>query len=106
MKLAPWIESCKDRLYHWCPACETLHVIPEKGWTRTGTDDRPTFTPSFGQTTRRGYCHYNITDGQLFFHVDSYHSVRGNVALPDIPPAALRRLNGADYVTSEEVFKR
>lgn len=105
-KLAPWSDAPRGALYHWCPACEQLHVIPVEGWTQSGTDERPTFMPSFGQTTKRGRCHYNITNGTLFFHGDCYHTMRGTVELPDIPPSALGHLNDTDGVTSEAVFER
>lgn len=104
MKLAPWVAGSSRTLYHWCPACEELHVIPPDGWTRSGTDERPTFAPSFGQHTRRGYCHYLITDGQLIFQGDCYHSVRGAVPMPDIPEAKMVRLNGS--VITEAVVRK
>lgn len=106
MKIAPWTAEFGGDLYHWCPACEELHVIPVKRWTRSGTDERPTFSPSFGQHLKRGYCHYNITDGQLFFHADSYHALRGAVPMPEIPETALEEIDGHVGVTTDAVFKR
>jgi hypothetical protein len=82
MKLATWLEGA---IYHWCPACLDLHPIPHNGWQRKGTDDAPTFTPSFGQNTSRGRCHYIITAGNLIFQNDCFHDVRGTVPMPDVP---------------------
>lgn len=105
-KIAPWVSAPEAWLYHWCPACEALHVIPATGWTRSGPDDAPTYSPSFGQNTKRGYCHYNITNGRLMFHGDSYHTMRGDVDMPDIPIEALERLNGIVGVKTSAVFER
>ena len=106
-KFASWAAGGDDTLYHYCPACECLHVIPPKRWTRTGPAERTTYRPSFLQYTKRGNCHYFITDGALFFHNDCWHSMRGQHELPDIPYPLLERLaDGTPHVTTDGVFKR
>lgn len=108
LKFAQWASAPDATLYHWCPACEELHVIPAEGWTRH--DGQPeqedvTYTPSFGQHTKRGYCHYNITRGKLIFHGDSYHSMRGEVELPDIPIEVLERKGMTVGVKTDAIFR-
>lgn len=66
--------------WHKCPACEREHPLPDKGWELSGTRDKPTFTPSFRQiAVHEGKdCHYNITDGQIVWHADSWHGRKGS----------------------------
>lgn len=110
MKLAYWeAEDRFDVLYHYCPACEKLHIIPTKrGWVRTGPDDSPTYTPSFmqdgGDPERR--CHYIITNGKINFCGDSWHKRTDSIDMPEIPPEWMTKLHGEDRVTTDAVFKR
>lgn len=85
-----------------CPGCNDRHVIPTKphprGWDFSGTEDRPTFSPSIlvhphgylkddgtvGQTPR---CHSFVRDGRIQFLSDSTHTLAGQtVDLPEIEP--------------------
>lgn len=104
MKLIKWPQNVHEgqgqNTYHWCPGCERLHVLPD-GWTRTGPDEAPTYTPSFLQHSVRGQgnnCHYFITAGVIRYQADSWHTLRGDVPMPDIPGHVVARL-------TEEVFK-
>lgn len=103
MKLICWAPGGADTLYHWCPGCEHLHVIPPKGWTRTGPDESPTYTPSFLQYDAGGNgnnCHYIITVGVLNFCGDCFHSLRNTaVPMPEIPQRVVDKL-------TDEVFRR
>lgn len=91
-----------DRWFHWCPACEQRHALPDRGWTFNGDEHRPSFSPSFkhtfvhwtGGTDDRGLglgerqervCHYIVTDGLMQFCVDSWHKRSDIVAMPPIP---------------------
>lgn len=83
---------------HKCPGCEETHYIPTDAplpnnakWEFNGSQESPTFTPSvritweWGEEHEHNCCHYNITNGQIIFHDDSTHSLKGQtVALPDI----------------------
>lgn len=95
---------------HYCPGCKSEHVIPVESpgyseqvkWQFDGNEELPTFTPSVRLYTTRGkwegekwirgveehtICHYNITAGQIIFHGDSEHELKGTtVPLPDLPP--------------------
>lgn len=86
MKLVKWPEdtSRHQHTYHWCPACEELHPLPDR-WTREGPDDAPTYRPSFVQHLKRGDCHYVITDGRMQYIGDSWHKRDDTIAMPDIP---------------------
>lgn len=105
MKLIAWEAGGSDTLYHWCPACERLHVIPPKRWIRTGPDESPTYEPSFLQysvrklpNNARGNCHYFIQCGEIVFQPDSWHKRNDTVPMPDIPQAV------ADKLT-DEIFR-
>ena len=96
----------QGRYFHWCPACEEMHPLPD-GWTFNGDVDRPSFSPSFkhggfctvnveGRWTGEwhlgadgkpldGTCHYIITDGLIQFCPDSWHRRSDIVAMPAIP---------------------
>jgi hypothetical protein len=77
-----------------CPACKTNHLVPvvigapQPGamWGWDGNEEKPTVTPSLrvfaldGQTTA---CHCNVTNGQIVYHGDSGHSLKG--ATIDLP---------------------
>jgi len=88
----------------WCPACKTLHVFDER-WNFDGKFEAPTFTPSLvtrtghyvqgmklqpdgkcgfcerarvrGRPSICGICHLNVTAGQIIYHNDCTHSMRG-----------------------------
>lgn len=83
---------------HWCPACETSHMIAvekpfENGarWTFSGDENVPTFHPSVrvGYTPKlgsKGCCHYFIKGGRIEFCSDCTHEYAGRtVDLPDFP---------------------
>lgn len=80
---------------HWCPGCNEKHYInTDEGsgpkWSFNGNWDTPTFTPSvsisWGDQPGARRCHYNITDGQVIFHGDCTHELKGmTVPLPDLP---------------------
>jgi hypothetical protein len=92
-----------DRYFHWCPACESMHPLPDKGWEFNGDLDNPTFSPSFKQgfvrwsggvdpVTGLGLgeadmvvCHYFITNGGIQFCPDSWHKRSDIVGMPPIP---------------------
>ena len=81
------IEGYPGAFSHYCPGCDMRHVLPP-GWTFNGNLERPTFVPSFRHQwggEGKKCCHYNLTDGQLFFHADSTHKLAGQtVELPDV----------------------
>jgi hypothetical protein len=96
----------EGRYFHWCPACEEMHQLPDR-WTFDGNVDRPTFTPSFKHGGKRvvveqgrwtgewhrgpdgkpldGNCHYIITAGMIHFCSDSWHGRSDVVPMPEIP---------------------
>lgn len=96
----------QGRYFHWCPACEEMHQLPD-GWTFNGNLDKPTFSPSFKHSGKRtvvvdgrwtgewhrdadgkpldGTCHYIITDGRIHFCSDSWHGRSDVVDMPAIP---------------------
>src|SRR4051812_10078136 len=87
-----------DRHFHWCPACEELHPLPDS-WHFDGNVDAPTFTPNFrhpgmktvvvsgkwtGEWERDAsgdliprVCHDTLTAGRLRFWEDSTHGLAG-----------------------------
>lgn len=59
-------------------------------WTFNGDLRRPTFHPSvrisWGREPGSKCCHYNITDGTIFYHGDTTHKLSGQtLALEPIP---------------------
>lgn len=75
--------------WFWCPGCEQAHAYTVPRWTRTGTDDEPTFTPSllcgYGPNDPRR-CHLYLRDGVLDFLGDCTHDLKGQkVPLPEPP---------------------
>lgn len=81
--------------FHWCPACEEIHCLPD-GWTFNKNTDAPTFSPSFRQSgvenlPEGASCHYNVTNGMLCFHPDSFRLADQTVPMPDIPEGAAER---------------
>ncbi len=95
--------------YAWyCPACDEVHPLPDRGWTFNGNVDQPTFSPSFKHTgkkivTKNGEwtgewerdeqgnpinwcCHYVVTAGQVAYQGDCTHSMAGQtIPMPDLP---------------------
>jgi hypothetical protein len=75
-----------------CPGCNHYHIFYVKGnlcWNFNGNLESPTFEPSLLNTwTIQGEskcCHLNLTNGVLYFHGDSYHSMAGKTfPLPTI----------------------
>jgi len=74
----------------WCPACGCGHGVwttaknDQSVWIMSGTEERPTFTPSllitYGEShpaDRPAVCHLNLTDGHLVYHGDSTHELAG-----------------------------
>jgi hypothetical protein len=106
-QVSPILRRGSQRYFHWCPACESLHPLPDHGWTFNGDVHRPSFSPSFKQGGLRmvivngcwngeyhrgadgkpldGTCHYFITDGLIQFCGDSWHGRSDIVAMPVIP---------------------
>ena len=108
MKLCIYASDARDArptLWHWCPGCKVTHPIPgnhpDGGWTRSGTDEAPTFAPSVLQYAAgklHGRCHYFIQAGKILFQPDCDHELKGQtVDLPDMPEAELRKF-AADEV--------
>lgn len=73
-------------LFIFCPGCLHAHRYPPrvggKGWAYNGDADRATFAPSMIiAVTRpdgtRYRCHSVVTDGKIFFCLDSSHLLRG-----------------------------
>ena len=83
-----YVDTDEVRWWFWCPGCEELHTYSTPRWTRTGTDDRPSFTPSllvtYGELKKR--CHLYLTEGMLGFLGDCTHELKGqNVPIPEPP---------------------
>jgi hypothetical protein len=94
-----------DRYFHWCPACEEAHPLPDR-WTFNGNLDAPTFSPSFRHTGKQiekingkwtgewvrdaagkpldWCCHYILTNGVLNFCGDCTHAMAGK-SVPMVP---------------------
>lgn len=97
MRVSPIMRRGTARYWHWCPACEREHPLPDS-WNFNGDVSKPTFSPSFkqnffylfGDQTRRPNgdertCHYIITDGKIQFCPDSWHNRSDIVAMPLLP---------------------
>lgn len=107
MQVSSILRRAHDRFFHWCPACEEMHPLPDSGWKFSGDVNKPTFTPSFKHSGLRtvnvngkwtgewvrdaagnpvdGTCHYIITAGNIQFCPDSWHKRSDIVAMPAIP---------------------
>lgn len=81
-------------LYHWCPACESLHGIPvntgnKKDWfiVEGSTVDIPSVIPSVKLLAgEKILCHYILERGLLNYCNDTTHKYTNMVIpLPDIP---------------------
>ena len=85
-------DTGEDHWWFWCPGCDELHAYTTPRWTRTGTDDAPTFSPSllctYGKDNNKR-CHLFLRGGVLDFLGDCTHALKGQkVPLPE-PPAWL-----------------
>mgnify|MGYP000200443902 CR=1 FL=1 len=82
------IEKGKDDVWRWlfwCPGCEEHHAFEEGRWTKSGTDDAPTFSPSLVSApgTPRN-CHLFVRAGKIQFLGDCWHGLKGQtVDLPE-----------------------
>lgn len=102
MQVSSIMRRGTGRYYHWCPACETEHPLPDS-WEFNGDVSKPTFSPSFAQTftpqkvideyfdkggsprSKQVLCHYFVKDGNLQFLPDSWHGRSDIVAMPALP---------------------
>lgn len=101
MQVSSILRRGTERYWHWCPACEKEHPLPDS-WTFDGDVSKPTFSPSFkhrltfwtGGIDRHGIghgerqeriCHYFVTDGNIQFCGDSWHLRSDIVAMPSLP---------------------
>jgi len=77
-----------------------LPITPDgRGWTFTGTLERPTYAPSqltrYGQNAGASVCHTFIRDGKIEFLGDCTHDLKGQtVPLPPLPDWALPHAQG------------
>lgn len=107
MQVSPLLRKTVTGHAHWCPACEQIHILPDRGWTFNGDVNKPTFSPSFKHSGLRcanvngrwngewhrnsdgspadGTCHYIITDGRIQFCSDSWHGRSDIVSMPLLP---------------------
>ena len=78
----------------FCPGCNCGHTYQVGGrwvigWAFKGSIASPTFEPSLKRTGGRksdDVCHLNITDGQIIFHGDCTHAMRGQIVpMVEIP---------------------
>lgn len=94
----------QERGFIWrCPGCGQVHSIPTsgagRGWKWTGTEDRPTFSPSVlchphdcldddDKPSRTPRCHFFIREGVAHFCGDCEHEHAGEalevVACPEL----------------------
>lgn len=93
-----------------CPGCEHFHAVPISPealangatWKFTGDFDNPTLTPSvkitmgpfsghFGEKLKGKtiVCHFNLTNGNMQFHGDCTHHLKGKtIPLPEYAEAS------------------
>ena len=84
MQVGPYMmQDDGGRLFHWCPACDDFHALPSDTgrWSYNNEPNLPSFSPSFRQIGvkqlpdgQRKDCHYFITDGNIHWCSDSWHS--------------------------------
>ena len=79
----------KTMWWFQCPGCDETHGYQTPQWTRTGTDEAPTFTPSllvrYGTGDKRR-CPLSLRAGVLEFLADCTHALAGTkVPLPEPP---------------------
>jgi len=91
----------KDRILHYCPACDELHPYAvdkpfSNGhqWTFNNNLEKPSFYPSMNMTIHSKpprTCHYFVTDGQIIYCGDCTHEYSGKtIPLPEIPEKYLK----------------
>jgi uncharacterized protein DUF6527 len=98
MKLRPQIVGEQTIGYcFWCVACKSLHPFRISHyadapgaplWTFNGDFERPTFAPSLRlhRTQVSPECHVTITNGEIQYHNDCDHDMKGKkILIPDIP---------------------
>ena len=87
---------------HWCEGCNLAHRIvvsrsgPGPVWDFNQSVDNPTFHPHvrvcagvFGNGKYK-YCRYVIRSGQIIYHSESHHALKGKtVPLPIFPATYL-----------------
>lgn len=75
----------------YCPGCKRMHLYDvgteyQHQWQFNGDVNNPTFTPSLRLVSDIQGCHLNITNGQIQFHGDCWHDLKGQtVPMVDIP---------------------
>ena len=100
-KLNNKLRNMDGGIGHWCPGCDSLHMIytTKKNingcqWNFNGNLDSPTFSPSINIRAEDKdpeweflhICHYFIQDGKLKYCGDSTHKYSGQeIDLPDLP---------------------
>lgn len=90
-------DSGDGLLLHWCPGCESLHVInvkennpPLPTWTWNNDIHKPTFSPSVNIVSNK--CHYFIIDGFIEYCSDTQHQYSGQrIPLPNLPDWMLKK---------------
>jgi hypothetical protein len=77
----------------WCSGCKCAHGFSVPRWSFDGNLESPTFAPSL----RLSYihpdtgveailCHINVTKGQIIYHSDCPHDLKGQtIPMQDIP---------------------
>lgn len=90
------LDSTCTLLLFECEGCGCSHGVPivgPKKWEWNGSLERPTLSPSVsitwegGEPKRKLVCHFNVTDGQIVFHGDTTHALRGTTRpLPEVEP--------------------
>lgn len=101
-RAAEFVREEDGQHLHWCPGCESLHVIPTKrgGWSFDGDYVSPSFAPSVKHTWypddvmrgRAKVCHYFIQAGRINFCPDCTHDLAGQVVpMVDIGEALAER---------------
>lgn len=73
-----------------CTGCDDTHSYTTPRWTRSGTDEKPTFSPSllarYGNKPGDKRCHLFLREGVLDFLADCTHALAGTkVPLPEPP---------------------
>jgi Family of unknown function (DUF6527) len=47
MQISSKLRRDESGFDHWCPGCQEMHHLPDRGWKFNGNTEKPTFTPSF-----------------------------------------------------------
>ena len=91
---------CKNGIVsHWCSACHSMHdfhigkphPITDAQWSWDGNIVEPTFDPDmlykwFSLTKVIKVCHYTLIGGEIHYHDDCTHVLKGiTVWLPPLP---------------------